>query len=55
MIGRYLIIARDEYGKLVRAFTWHGALADGFQRAREESAQRGYFRLTLTADPIANR
>lgn len=54
MIGRYLIIARDEHGKLIRAFSWTGRLAEGFSRARQECAQRGYFRLTVTADPIAN-
>ena len=55
MIGHFLIIAWDEYGKLIRAFSWEGALADGFKRAREESAQRGYYRLTMVADRIANR
>jgi len=54
MIGRYLILAEDERGHILRAFSWTGWLEEGFERARRECAQHGHFNPRLWADPVAN-
>jgi hypothetical protein len=54
VIGRYLILAEDEQGRILRAFSWTGWLEEGFSRARQECAKRGYFNPRLWADPVAN-
>lgn len=54
MIGRFVIWVEDEFGTILKAFTWTGNEREGIERARQEAIARGRKAVDIWATPIAN-
>lgn len=55
MIGTFIIWVEDQWGHVVRAFTWHGSARDGIAKARVEALLRGMPARDIWATPVANK
>lgn len=54
MLGTFVIWVEDQWGDIVRAFTWRGRAKDGIARASIEARARGIRVADVWATPVAN-